>query len=47
MERRNQYVLIEDAMIVYKLHLYNSTGEILQLMNTFNKVAGYKIISQN
>ena len=33
-------------MIIYVSYLKNSTKKLLQLMNTFSKVAGYKIYSQ-
>ena len=33
-------------MIVYISDLKNSTRELLQLINTFNNVAGYKINSK-
>ena len=38
-------VLFSDNMIVYISDLQNSTRELLQLINSFNKVAGYKINS--
>jgi hypothetical protein len=34
--------LFADDMIVYTSHPKNSTRELLQLINNFNKVAGYK-----
>ena len=37
--------LFADDMIVYTSHPKNSTRELLQLINNFNKVAGYKINS--
>ena len=35
--------LFSDDMIVYKSDPKNSTRELLQLINTFSTVAGYKI----
>jgi hypothetical protein len=35
-------LLFMDDMIVYINNTQNSTGELLQLINTFSKVAGYK-----
>ena len=35
--------LFADDMIVYISDPINSTRELLQLINTFNEVAGYKI----
>ena len=35
--------LFADDMIVYISNPKNSTRELLQLVNTFSKVAGYKI----
>jgi hypothetical protein len=37
--------LFAEAMIVYISEPKNSTRELLQLINNFNKVAGYKINS--
>ncbi|KAL6082582.1 hypothetical protein STEG23_001613 [Scotinomys teguina] len=39
--------LFADDMIVYLSNPQNSTKELLQLINTFSKVAGYKIIQKN
>ena len=38
--------LFADDMIVYISHPKNSTKELLQLVNTFSNVAGYKINSK-
>ena len=38
--------LFADNMIVYISDPTNSTKELLQLVNTFSNVAGYKIISK-
>ena len=38
--------LFADDMIVYISDPKNSTKELLQLINTFSKVAGYKISSK-
>ena len=38
--------LFADDMIVYRSDPKNSTKELLQLINTFSNVAGYKIISK-
>lgn len=38
-------LLFADNMIVYLSDLKNSTRELLQLINNFSKVAGYKINS--
>ena len=35
--------LFTNDMIVYTIDLKISTGELLHLINTFSKVAGYKI----
>jgi hypothetical protein len=35
--------LFSDDMIVYISDPQNSTRELLQLINTFSKIAGYKI----
>ena len=39
--------LFADDMIVYISNPKNSTKELLQLINTFSNVAGYKINSKN
>jgi hypothetical protein len=39
------YTLFADDMIVYISDPKNSTRELLNLINSFGKVAGYKIIS--
>ena len=39
--------LFADDMIVYISDPKNSTGKLLQLINTFRKVAEYNINSQN
>lgn len=38
--------LFADDMILYTRDLKNSTGKLLQQINTFGKVAGYKIDSR-
>ena len=40
-------MLFADDMIVYISDLKNSTKELLQLINNFSDVAGYKINSKN
>ena len=40
-------LLFADDMIVYICDLKNSTRELLQLINTFSEVAGYKINKTN
>jgi hypothetical protein len=39
--------LFEDDMVIYINNPKNSTRELLQLINTFSKVTGYKINSRN
>ena len=39
--------LLADDMMVYISNLKNSTRELLQLINTFSNVVGYKINSNN
>ena len=39
--------LFADEMIVYVRNPKNSTKELLQLINTFSYVSGYKINSKN
>ena len=38
--------LFADDMIVYISNTKNSTKELLQIINTFSNVSGYKIISK-
>jgi hypothetical protein len=42
-EERNQIILFADNMILYLKDPKNTIKKLLDLINTFNKVAGYKI----
>ena len=43
MERRSKLSLFADDMILYKNNPKDATRKLLELINEFNKVAGYKI----